>query len=244
MDKKLKDKSILNFLKKEGFYVVLFVCLCVVAVVAAVTAKNAKTVKEKPQVVEVNKEKDVKKEEKENIPNAIEANKNTQTNVATSKPKETNPVTKPVVNTNVTFAKPVEGVVVREYTDGFVKTKVGPEITHQGIDIQAKEGTPVYAAAEGKVEKIDIDGLNGFYGKYVVIKHANGVETTYAALKDVTVKQGDVVNTKSKIGEVGNSAINFQMEDYGAHLWLQVVSNGKYENPLKVFSSYKVIEKK
>lgn len=242
MDKKLKDKSILNFLKKEGFYVVLFVCLCVVAVVAAVTAKNAKTVKEKPQqVVEVNKEKDVKKEEKETLPNAVEANKNTQTKVATEKQKETTQQTKPVVNTNANFTKPVEGVVIREYSEGFVKTELDSEVTHQGIDIQAKEGTPVYAAADGKVKTY---GENSFYGKYVVVTHANGIETTYAALKSTNVKDNQVVNTKTKIGEVGDSAIKFQKKEPNPHLWLQVDVNGKPENPLKIFTSYKVSSEK
>ena len=44
MDKKLFNKSS-NFLKREGFYVILFVCLCIVATVAAVTSKNNKIVK-------------------------------------------------------------------------------------------------------------------------------------------------------------------------------------------------------
>ena len=47
MDKRLFDKSS-NFFKKEGFYVILFVCLCIVATIAAVTARNNKTVTKPP----------------------------------------------------------------------------------------------------------------------------------------------------------------------------------------------------
>lgn len=245
MDKKLKNKSFLNFLKKEGFYVVLFVCLCVVAVVAAVTAKNAKTVKEKPHVVEVQREKDTKKDDKNVVPNAVEANKSEKTNVANNKPKDTN-TSKPVANTNVTFIKPVDGTLVREFNQEFTRNAYGTDTIHNGIDIQAKEGTPVYAAADGKVEKADV---SGYFGNYVEIKHTNGKQVRYAALKNVAVKVGDVVNSKTKIGEVGNSAVNYSMEKYGPHLWLQVftISNDdkeKFENPISVFTSYKPVEKK
>ena len=47
MDKKLFNKT-LNFFKKEGFYVILFVCLCIVATVAVITAKNNKHINNPP----------------------------------------------------------------------------------------------------------------------------------------------------------------------------------------------------
>ena len=79
MDKRLFDKSS-NFFKKEGFYVILFVCLCIVATIAAVTARNNKTVTKPPVVQENNIKKGevvTKKPEVQSteVPNAIQVKK-------------------------------------------------------------------------------------------------------------------------------------------------------------------------
>ena len=90
MDKRLFDKSS-NFFKKEGFYVILFVCLCIVATIAAVTARNNKTVTKPPVVQENNIKKGevvTKKPEVQSteVPNAIQVKKEKEAKI--SVPKE------------------------------------------------------------------------------------------------------------------------------------------------------------
>jgi hypothetical protein len=55
MDKKMFNKSS-NFFKREGFYVILFICLCIVATVAVVATRNSNHVKNTPIKNEVNKQ--------------------------------------------------------------------------------------------------------------------------------------------------------------------------------------------
>lgn len=88
---------------------------------------------------------------------------------------------------------------------------------HGAIDYGIPVGTPVYAAAAGVV--MTTANLNGSYGTYVVIRHANGLQSYYAHGKkgSITVKPGDTVKKGQKImlsGNTGNSS--------GPHLHFEV----------------------
>ncbi|MEY4440544.1 MAG: hypothetical protein RLY49_170 [Candidatus Parcubacteria bacterium] len=89
---------------------------------------------------------------------------------------------------------------------------------HNGIDFAAPAGTPIYASAGGTViiSKAD-DGWNGGYGNYVVIKHANGVQTLYAHMTDVLISAGESVSQGTQIGTVGNTG-----KSTGNHLHFEV----------------------
>ncbi|MCS4474016.1 hypothetical protein JQ032_07000 [Clostridium botulinum] len=83
MEKKPSNKKS-NFFKKEGFYVVLFLCLCIVAAIAAISVKSNSHVKKEPienKVVENKKEKDSAK--------AIEGNSKSYNNALEVKKKKT-----------------------------------------------------------------------------------------------------------------------------------------------------------
>ena len=95
---------------------------------------------------------------------------------------------------------------------------------HKGTDYAASTGTPVYAAGDGK---ITYRARNGGYGKLVVIKHGNNIETRYAHLSRYgkyrvgsRVKQGQV------IGYVGATGLAT-----GPHLHYEFVVNGSHRNP-------------
>ena len=72
---------------------------------------------------------------------------------------------------------------------------------HYGVDIPARKGAPVYAAASGRVVK---SGWQTGYGKTVVVRHKS-ISTLYAHLADRDVKAGDFVRRGQVIGAVGNS---------------------------------------
>jgi len=95
---------------------------------------------------------------------------------------------------------------------------------HNGVDIRAKTGTWVGAAAEGTV--IYAGWING-YGKTIKIKHENGYVTMYAHLSEIHVKNGQKIKSGQLIGKSGNTG-----HSTGPHLHFSIFKNGKVENPL------------
>lgn len=89
---------------------------------------------------------------------------------------------------------------------------------NNAVDIAAKSGTPVVAAADGNVIIVRSDGgWNGGYGNYVVIAHKNGTQTLYSHLSSVSVAQGEAVSQGEKIGGVGTTG-----KSTGPHLHFEV----------------------
>lgn len=80
-------------------------------------------------------------------------------------------------------------------------TKLG--LMHNGLDLVAPQGAPVYAAAEGTVTKVT-HSRKGL-GNTVEIDHGNGYTTKYCLLGDVTAVKGRRVKQGTKLGSVGIS---------------------------------------
>lgn len=80
---------------------------------------------------------------------------------------------------------------------------------HNGLDIGAPIGTPVYAADDGVIEAVDNNDRSYYrkyqYGKYVLIKHDNNMMTLYAHLSKQVAKEGEVVKRGDLIGYSGNT---------------------------------------
>lgn len=93
---------------------------------------------------------------------------------------------------------------------------------HNGIDIAAEVGTPIYAAADGKVTEINASGP---YGKHVFIEHnLNGQKwtTVYAHMHKIEVKKEQELLQGEGIGQIGNTG-----NSSGPHLHFEV-HQGKY----------------
>lgn len=73
---------------------------------------------------------------------------------------------------------------------------------HTGVDLPLPTGTPVYAAFDGRVR---VSMYNRGYGNVVVVRHASGLETTYAHLKERNVQAGDYVSAGDVIGLGGST---------------------------------------
>jgi murein DD-endopeptidase MepM/ murein hydrolase activator NlpD len=112
-----------------------------------------------------------------------------------------------------TYSTP-SGFLVRPLVGG---TKTQGLHGHNGIDIGAAPGTPVLAAASGRVIVAKMGGYNGGYGNMIIISHDNGVQTVYGHLRDVYVTQGQEVSQGQTIGEVGNTG-----KSTGPHLHFEV----------------------
>lgn len=75
-----------------------------------------------------------------------------------------------------------------------------PRQPHYGLDFAAPAGTPVRAAASGRVTLAD---EFHFFGRLVVIDHGHGVNTLYAHLSAIEVAEGEMVERAARIGAVG-----------------------------------------
>lgn len=95
---------------------------------------------------------------------------------------------------------------------------------HSGVDIAGNLGDPVYAALDGEVITVEQMGARG---KYIVIKHANNLETWYMHLQAMNVSSGDKVSKGQKIGLLGSTG-----RSTGPHLHFQVVKQNKTVDPL------------
>ncbi|MBN2720403.1 MAG: peptidoglycan DD-metalloendopeptidase family protein [Proteobacteria bacterium] len=96
---------------------------------------------------------------------------------------------------------------------------------HEGIDLAAPTGTPVRAAAPGKVVYCG-SGMRG-YGKVVVLKHEREFSTVYAHNSALNVKRGDMVEKGQIIARVGSTG-----RSTGPHLHFEVRRRGVAEDPL------------
>ncbi|OKP74520.1 hypothetical protein A3844_24455 [Paenibacillus helianthi] len=100
----------------------------------------------------------------------------------------------------------------------------GTSAYHSGIDIAGSIGDPVYAAMDGVVTTAEQMGARG---KYIIIKHDNGLESWYMHLNGMLVSPGTRVSKGQKIGLLGNTG-----RSTGPHLHFQVVKQNKPVNPL------------
>lgn len=78
--------------------------------------------------------------------------------------------------------------------------------THNGVDFRALVGTPVRATLSGSVVAVNYGAVSSCqYGKWVLIKHPNGLATLYAHLSDISVQKGFEVATGQVIGFSGDT---------------------------------------
>lgn len=94
---------------------------------------------------------------------------------------------------------------------------------HQGLDLAAPTGTPVYATGAGLVTKA---GWGTGYGQYVEINHGNGYLTRYGHASRLHVQVGDRVTAGQQIANVGCTG-----RCTGPHLHYEVVKDGQRRNP-------------
>ncbi len=92
---------------------------------------------------------------------------------------------------------------------------------HQAVDLAARSGTAVHAAARGVVADLGTDTV---FGKYVLLRHAEGYETYYAHLSLWRVKTGDSVRAGQVVGAVGSTGqssaphLHFEIRRYGQRI--------------------------
>lgn len=98
------------------------------------------------------------------------------------------------------------------------------ESFHNGLDIANYSGTPVYAAADGRVS---FANWKTGYGRMVMIDHGHGFITEYGHLSAFLVKAGDEVTKGEEIARMGSTGAST-----GPHLHFIIAKNGTPVDPL------------
>jgi murein DD-endopeptidase MepM/ murein hydrolase activator NlpD len=100
----------------------------------------------------------------------------------------------------------------------------GRPALHQGVDLATAAGTTVYPLKSGTVT---FAGYDPGYGRMVVVKHDDGLESIYGHNAAYLVKIGDEVNAQTPLSQVGTTG-----RSTGPHLHLEVHKNGRPVDPM------------
>ena len=106
----------------------------------------------------------------------------------------------------------------------------GASSYHQGVDLAAPQGTPVYASRAGRVT---VAGYGSAAGYYVTINHLDGFSSIYMHLNNYVVSSGQTVSAGQLIGYVGRSGVAT-----GYHLHFGISYKGAYVNPASYVNLY------
>ncbi len=121
------------------------------------------------------------------------------------------------------FIWPVPGF--RGQSRGFIR--YGSYVSHRGLDITAKSGTPIVAADSGVVTFAGLGrGYNWSYGNFVKIDHGNGYTSLYGHMLAVAVSEGDYVSKGDVIGYVGSTG-----RSTGNHCHFEITRDGVLQDP-------------
>ena len=126
---------------------------------------------------------------------------------------------------------PLEGFSFAQ-TGASVGDKINPfykvKMRHNGLDLIAPAGEPVYAAADAVVADV-LKSRKGL-GNVIVLDHGNGYKTRYAHLADMEVRKGMMVKKGKRLGYVGVSGNSF-----APHLHYEVLKDTLVMDPVNHF---------
>lgn len=105
----------------------------------------------------------------------------------------------------------------------------GSAAMHAGVDLSASYGAPIYATADGVVDRAE---WFGGYGNMVEIDHGKGIATRYGHMSRIAAKPGETVKRGELIGYVGSTG-----RSTGNHLHYEVRIDGYAVNPMPFLQS-------
>ena len=219
-----------KLLEKDGFYLALFACVCLVAVGGVwFTKSNVDELASNNLIVnDTDKDNEVHLIEKENedvVPTSTESEQNLE------KAKEEQNLEKAKENQSINKLAFLGDEVVREYsekTPSYSKTLDVWEV-HKGLDVSAKKGSQVKSLLNGKVTKVFSDDEHGMSvevtSEDTVVVYSN-LDSKVSVEKDQVVKEGDV------LGTVGNTT-SVEFED-GTHIHVEAYREEKSIDPMSL----------
>lgn len=112
--------------------------------------------------------------------------------------------------------------VTSHFTNGQLRTDVNTGRSHDGVDLGAPSGTPIYASLPGTVK---LAKYNGGFGNCVIIESGD-YQIIYGHMSKILCRQGDTVQLGALIGKVGSTG-----NSTGPHLHFEVRKNGQLIDP-------------
>lgn len=211
-----------RLMEKQGFYIVLAVCVLVIVLSALYTFEIRDQWEEPPAAAEEEALAAGGSQEAQTLSDAkalVESQGAQQFALPTEAP--------------LRFTQPVEGFTDRGFSvtepQFFSKTNVWQ--VHPGIDLLSDYGAVVKACASGSVSDVWEDNQLGLC---VRISHEGGYESLYAGLSSADyVRAGDPVVQGQTIGHVGNGVL--AESDAEPHLHLEIWKDGRAVDPIAVF---------
>jgi len=125
--------------------------------------------------------------------------KTTSTPSPSNKPTPSKPSPAPAASkptSAISLIWPSKGPILQNYNGG----------SNKGIDIGGEAGSPIYAAASGKVSYAG-NGIPS-YGNLLIIKHNQDYLSVYAHNQRILVKEGDIIKQGQQVAEMGSSGSN------------------------------------
>jgi murein DD-endopeptidase MepM/ murein hydrolase activator NlpD len=135
----------------------------------------------------------------------------------------------------IAFAAPVKGYAINSAYGLRRLANEAQARQHKGVDIAAPLGTSVFVASEGEVLRTGYEA--GGYGRFIEVRHPNGMTTLYAHLSRVDVARGDRLGSGERIGLVGSTG-----RSTGPHLHFEVRRDDAQVNPVSVLGQAFEIE--
>ncbi len=207
-----------RMMEKQGFYIVLGVCVLIIVVSAVVTFSQRREA-QTPVVVE-RVEPAGGNQEAQTLQEALIASQGAQRTAVPTVPP-------------LAFMQPVSGVTIRFYSvdePQYFEQSHAWQV-HCGIDLQTDYGTPVKASAAGQVLRV---GQDGEMGLCVELSHADGYSTYYAGLSSADyIRAGDPVHQGQVIAHTGNGVLAEAGD--APHLHFEVRRHGAAIDPLLAF---------
>ena len=147
------------------------------------------------------------------------------TYVPTTRPTGTDTTPSTDVPSSSGWIKPLKSYTLTSPFGMRVHPITGVLKMHEGIDMSAPQGTPIYAAKSGKVTRTAFQA--GGAGYYVTINHGDGFSSVYMHMTHYIVSPNQYVSAGQVIGYVGSTG-----GSTGPHLHFGIAYNGTYVNPL------------
>ncbi len=132
--------------------------------------------------------------------------------------------------TDSSMTSPLEAGVISSSFGTRISPFTGEQTFHNGTDIAAPIGTPVFASKSGTVTYAGFDNI---YGNYIIIQHSNSTQSLYAHLDTLLIKTGAIAEKGEQIGTVGNTGLST-----GPHLHFEIKVGSRAQNPASLIKNF------
>ena len=216
-----KKSPVQKFLEGKGFYIALALCvagtgtaawLAVNRTIDDIDDQNQKILESRPQTEDFTNPGEVDAEQ--NGVTISSEGEDSSSDASSSQEPAAQPSggsasSVPQNTSALQFSLPVAGEKLNPYSDGkLVKdATLGEWRTHDGLDLKAAKGTPVYAAAEGTVASVKEDGL---WGTVITIDHRMASPLSTAALRTPLSMRGTKWLPGNRSAQWVRSPVNFR----------------------------------